>query len=109
MTKQVYQFSESGRFGKDFGLKDQMRRASVSIMSNIAEGFESKTNAMFLEYLGRAKASAGELRSQLYVGSDVNYLDKDQFLQLHDLISKCTRQISAFMKYLQSSKIRSRI
>ena len=109
MTKQVYQFSESGRFGKDFGLKDQMRRASVSIMSNIAEGFESKTNAMFTEYLGRAKASAGELRSQLYVGSDVNYLDKDQFIQFHALILICTRQISAFMKYLQSSKIRSRI
>jgi four helix bundle protein len=72
LTNLVYRLSSSGTFARDFGLRDQMRRAAVSIMSNIAEGFESLTQAMFLQSLARAKGSAGELRAQLYIARNRN-------------------------------------
>ena len=104
LTRRIYELTSEGSFARDFGLRDQMRRASVSIMSNIAEGFESRTKALFIEFLGRAKASAGELRAQTYVAADVGYLDEHQFEETFDLADKCSRQISRFMDYLQSNK-----
>ncbi len=74
LTRRIYAISGEGQLARDFGLRDQMRRAAVSVMSNIAEGFESRTQALFVEYLGRAKASAGELRAQFYVALDVGYI-----------------------------------
>lgn len=100
LTRSVYELTRNGQFASDFGLSNQMRRASVSIMSNIAEGFESRTQVMFTEYLGRAKASAGELRAQAYVASDIGYLDDKEFAQLFELCDKVSRQISRFMHYL---------
>lgn len=70
LANAVYDVSDEGHFARDFGLNDQMRRAAVSVMSNIAEGFESRTAKLFIDYLGRAKASAGEVRAQLYIASD---------------------------------------
>jgi four helix bundle protein len=104
LTRKVYEMTNEGQFARDFGLKDQMRRASVSIMSNIAEGFESRTQTLFLDYLGRAKASAGELRAQLYVALDVGYLDRSKYEQTYELVDKCSRQLSKFMTYLVSQK-----
>ena len=102
ITKQVYQLGDQGKFSRDFGFRDQIRRAAVSVMSNIAEGFESNTQALFISYLGRAKASAGELRSQLYIAYDLKYISKDQFDILGEQIRVCSRQIYKFMKYLES-------
>ncbi len=107
LTRRIYELTNAGQFAWDFGLRDQMRRASVSIMSNIAEGFESRTPALFVEYLGRAKASAGELRAQLYVAQDVGYLDQSQYEQMHELVDKCSRQLSKFMTYLVSQKAKN--
>ena len=107
LTRKVYETTNEGQFARDFGLKDQMRRASVSIMSNIAEGFESRTQTLFLDYLGRAKASAGELRAQLYAAQDVGYLDQSQYEQMHELVDKCSRQLSKFMTYLVSQKAKN--
>jgi len=76
LTRQVYSISMNGPFSKDFGLRDQMRRAAVSVMSNIAEGFErgsQKENIVFLSY---AKGSSGELRTQIYIGMDIGYIEK---------------------------------
>jgi four helix bundle protein len=70
LTKRIYQISSRGPFSKDFGLRDQARRASVSIMSNIAEGYERGGTKEFLQYLSIAKGSVGELRSHLYVALD---------------------------------------
>jgi len=98
----VYDLSEQGQFARDFGLKDQMRRAGVSVMSNIAEGFESRTRAMFLDFLGRAKGSAGEVRAQAYIALDRGYISQVQFEQLFDLAEKCSRQLSRFVSYLES-------
>ena len=102
LTRQIYEVSNSGGFARDFGLRDQIRRAAVSIMSNIAEGFESRTQALFIDYLGRAKASAGEVRAQLYVTVDAGYVSETQFNELFTLAERCSRQISRFMTYLES-------
>src|SRR5713101_5400433 len=102
LTKSVYALAASGSFTRDFGLRDQMRRAAVSIMSNIAEGFESRTSALFLEFLGRAKGSAGELRAQFYVAQDAGYLTSAQHQGLQDQCEKCSSQISLLMAYLKS-------
>jgi four helix bundle protein len=96
-------------FAHDFGLRDQMRRAAVSILSNIAEGFESRTQALFVEFLGRAKGSAGELRAQAYVALDSGYIDRSQFEQVFDLAEKCSCQIARFMQYLESHPNAKRI
>jgi len=103
LTRRIYDVSNQGAFARDFGLRDQMRRASVSILSNIAEGFESRTRPLFIDYLGRAKASAGELRAQLYVAQDVGYIDQPTFAALYDQTDKCSRQLSRFITYLEGS------
>ena len=103
LTRRVYAVSGKGAFSKDFALRDQIRRAAISVMSNIAEGFESRTTRMFIEYLGRAKASAGEVRSQLYIALDAGYLDQTEFDDLKALASRVSRQISGFMQYLDNT------
>ena len=85
-------------------MKDQVCRAAVSIMSNIAEGYESQTEAVFIRYLGIAKGSAGELRSQLYVALDQGYATKTEFSALADLSKKVSSQIARLKSYLESSK-----
>ena len=102
LTKLIYSVTDEGKLSRDFGLKDQIRRASVSIMSNIAEGFESQTQVLFIRYLGIAKASAGEVRSQLYVSRDMNYLTEEQFSTLFRMAEKASRQIARFISYLEA-------
>ena len=102
LTRRMYELTQEGRIARDFGLRDQMQRDSVSILSNIAEGFESRTTPMFLDFLGRAKGSAGELRAQTYVAFDVGYFDQTQFEEIFDLVDKCSRQISRFITYLST-------
>lgn len=102
LTGLVYQMSNQGEFARDFGLRDQMRRAAVSILSNVAEGFESRTQAMFIEYLGRAKGSAGELRAQFYVALDCGYLNQNEFDALVNESEICSKQLSSFIHYLHS-------
>jgi four helix bundle protein len=82
LTRQVYQVTAQGTFAKDFGLRDQIRRAAVSTMSNIAEGFERGKPSEFHQFLCIAKGSCAELRSQLYVAFDVCHLDQLRFEQL---------------------------
>lgn len=102
LTNVIYKFSEQGMFSKDYGLKDQIRRASVSVMSNIAEGFESRTDTQFINFLGHAKGSAGEVRSQLYVALDLKYISQQQFVEAYEFADKSSRQISRFINYLET-------
>lgn len=81
---------------KDYGFKDQITRASVSVLSNIAEGFERGTKNEFLNYLYIAKGSAGEVRAQLYVAYDVGYLNLETFKYLNNLVLECSRLIQSF-------------
>jgi four helix bundle protein len=101
LTTLIYDLSNQGKFERDFGLKDQIRRASVSVMSNIAEGFESKTQPLFIKYLGYAKASAGEVRSQLYVARDLSYISSEDFNKTFLLAEKVSGQIARFIAYLE--------
>ncbi len=80
ITKMIYQISSSDNFNKDFALVNQIRRASVSILSNIAEGFERNGDKEFIQFLTIAKGSCGEVRAQLYVALDQNYVDEEQFV-----------------------------
>lgn len=102
LTNLIYRFSNIGSFARDFGLRDQMRRAAVSIMSNIAEGFESQTQGIFIQYLARAKGSAGELRAQLYVAVDQEYITGEEFKTAMDLAELCSKQLAKFIHYLET-------
>jgi four helix bundle protein len=102
LTNLVYKYSSDGVFARDFGLRDQMRRATVSIMSNIAEGFESQTQAMFIKYLAYAKGSAGELRAQLYIARDQGYINDDGFNEMFSLAEICSKQLARFIQYRES-------
>jgi four helix bundle protein len=104
LTKLMYQLSNKGAFATDFGLRDQIRRAAVSVMSNIAEGFESRTTGLFIDFLGRAKASAGEVRAQAYVCLDAGYIDQNNFDNLIQMAEKCSKQLSNFMWYLENKR-----
>jgi four helix bundle protein len=82
LTRAIYQVTKQGAFAKDLALWRQMQRAAVSIMSNVAEGFERGGRREFRQFLSTAKASCAEVRSQLYVAFDVGYLNKPGFLRL---------------------------
>jgi four helix bundle protein len=105
-TKSVYDASDDGRFAKDFPLRDQLRRAVISIMSNIAEGFERGGDQEFLHFLAMAKASCGEARSQLYIALDRGYLKEMRFNGLADQAQGISRMIAGFMTYLQKSPLK---
>lgn len=106
LTRHVYTFSKRGDFAKDFELRDQMRSASISIMSNIAEGFERGGDKEFLQFLSTAKGSCGEVRSQLYVALDQSYLTETEFGSLYSGTIEVGRLVSGFMGYLQQSSLR---
>src|SRR4026208_776721 len=79
LTSDIYEVTGQGKFARDFGLKDQIRRAAVSSMSNLAEGFERGRATEFHQFLSVAKGSCAELRTQLYVALDVGYLSRSAF------------------------------
>ncbi|HEV2829897.1 MAG TPA: four helix bundle protein [Pyrinomonadaceae bacterium] len=106
LTNEIYQATASGQFVRDFGLKDQIRRASVSVLSNIAEGFERGGDKQFLQFLAVAKGSCGEVRAQLYVALDQGYFSADVFERLSKKATEVSQLISGFMKYLKRSALR---
>lgn len=103
LTNLVYALTNQTGFNRDFGLRDQIRRAVVSVMSNIAEGFESRTDVQFINYLGTARASAGEVRAQLYIAHDQGYLKDEEFNETYALAEKCARQVARFISYLEAN------
>ena len=106
LNHMIYRVSGTGAFGKDFELRGQMRRASISVMSNIAEGFERGGDKEFIQFLSTAKGSAGEVRSQLYAALDELYLSEEQFNELLERSNEVSRLISGFMTYLRNSNLR---
>jgi four helix bundle protein len=104
LTRQVYEVTGEGAFARDFGLKDQIQRASGSIMHNVAEGFDGGSNKEFIKFLRYSQRSASEVQSQLYVALDQRYLNQAQFQQLYDLTAKIHTKIGAFIAYLLKSE-----
>lgn len=106
LTKIIYNMTKEGHLSKDYGLRDQIRRASVSIMSNIAEGFERGGNQEFLQFLYIAKSSCAEVRCQLYIALDQEYITKNEFEDLNNKTKKLSIMISNFIKYLKGSRMK---
>jgi four helix bundle protein len=104
LTRAVYQVSASGAFAKDFGLRDQVRRSAVSVMSNLAEGFERGSRSEFHQFLSIAKASCAELRSQFYVALDTQYLDHPAFLRLLSQAEEVARIIGGLRVAVQKQR-----
>jgi four helix bundle protein len=106
LTQEIYTVSNLGAFAEDFGLRNQIRRASISIMSNIAEGFERSGTKEFIQFLAIAKGSTGEVKGQLYVALDQDYIDKNTFDRLFALSTETGSMIGGLMKYLRTSSIK---
>ena len=104
LTVKVYRFSRLGLFAKDYGFRDQICRAAVSIVSNIAEGFERRSKNQFLQFLDISNGSAGELRAQLYIALDLGYIDESQFQDaFHDVVT-IGKKLTALIKYLKTTQ-----
>jgi four helix bundle protein len=100
----VYRHTTQGGFERDFALRDQIRRAVISIMSNIAEGFGAGSDAEFLRFLGYARRSLSETQSQLYIALDLGYITKNDFDITYQKANTAEKQINAFIAYLAKSK-----
>ncbi len=101
MTTHIYRITGTGALSRDFGLKDQMQRAGVSVMSNIAEGPERCSQPDFLRFLKIAKASCAELRSQIYIASDVGYLTGDTFAELLSQADEVGRILGGLIRSIE--------
>ncbi|MCG8340920.1 MAG: four helix bundle protein [Cytophagales bacterium] len=92
-----------GALKNDFALREQMRRSTISIMANIAEGFERGGNKEFIQFLTIAKASAGETKAHLYIARDLNYLNSNDFIDLYDKLDKISKMLGGLISYLRKS------
>jgi len=105
-TNEIYKVTGTGKFARDFALRDQIRRAAISILSNVAEGFERGGDNEFIQFLSVAKGSSGEARSQLYIALDQTYISESQFEVLSKSVTEVSQIISGLMKYLGQSNLR---
>jgi len=103
LTNQIYNLTRQSGFAKDYGLVDQIRRASVSVMSNIAEGFERNSNADLINFLCIAKGSCGEVRAQLTIAMDQHYIDKESHNTLDDLARHTSSMLSRLIDHIKKS------
>ncbi len=103
LVQGIYEISADGEWGRDFGLKDQVRRAAVSVMSNIAEGFGRQSNRDFARFLDIARGSATEVQSLLYVSLDIGYISQAECDRLYTLTDETIALITKFTTYLRTS------
>jgi four helix bundle protein len=103
-VKEIYELTNNNYFNKDWDLRNQIRKASVSILSNISEGFERKTTKEFINFLNYAKGSSGEVRSQLYIALDLNYLTETDFKKFYKEILLISKSLSGLIKYLSKKE-----
>lgn len=106
ITREIYDLTSQSKLNKDFGLRDQIRRAVISISSNIVEGFEKNNNNEFIRFLKISKGSIGEVRNQLYIALVAGYINNDGFKKLDERLSKLASQVGAFVGYLESCRSR---
>jgi four helix bundle protein len=106
LTKDIYELTSIDKFEKDFSLKDQIRRCSISIASNIAEGFERGGNKEFIHFLYIAKGSCAELRAQLYIASDLLYINDVEFNNAYNKAIEINKLLYGFISYLKNSNLK---
>ncbi len=103
MTLQIYKITAASDFAKDFGLRDQIRRAAVSIMANIAEGHGRRTNIEFANFLNVARGSVAEVQSHLYVALGLNYINQKDFDELYQKLTEISRMTLSLAQYLRTT------
>lgn len=103
LTQTVYDMTKTKSFQRDYGLIDQIRRASVSIMNNIVEGFDSGSTAEFIRFLGYAKRSGSEVQSCLYVALDQQYVTQPQFQESYKAVESVRKLTLGFIRYLRTT------
>jgi four helix bundle protein len=106
LVKEIYQISKRNDFLKDIALRYQIRKAAISIMSNIAEGFERNGNKEFFQFLSIAKGSTGETRSQIYIALDQGYVDQNEFNHINASLLEIGRMINGIMQYLDRTHLK---
>lgn len=104
LVKRVYRVCGVESYKNDYNLVDQTKRASVSIMANIAEGFGRRTNKEFINFLGMAHGSVAELQSSLYIAFDQGYISSEQFRTLYNIADEVSKMIQGFANYLKKSE-----
>ena len=104
LVQEIYQLSDSPTFARDFALRDQIRRASTSAMSNVAEGFGRRSTIEFIRFLDIARSSATEVQSLLYVARSQHYVSNEQFRASYEMCQTLRFKIGAFMRYLRKHK-----
>ena len=103
LARSIYLLSADGSFSRDYAFRDQVRRAAVSIMANVAEGFGRGGNREFIQFLGHARGSCAELKSHLYLARDANYISEENFASLYKLAAEIEKLISGLMRYLNGT------
>jgi four helix bundle protein len=106
LANSVYSVTSQPHFARDFALRDQIRRASVSVISNIAEGFGRSGTSEFIQFLSIAKGSVAEILAQLYIALDLGYLSQADFERLYELAAETSRLIGGLMHYLRKSGLK---
>ncbi len=106
LVQHIYALFNHKGFARNYVLQDQISRSAISVMSNIAEGFDRSSKGEFIQFLNYAKSSAAEVRSQLYTCLDLGYVSEADFINLRQEALSLSKQIAGFMKYLASTKKR---
>lgn len=101
LLNQIYNLSMKDHFSKDWELKNQIKRSAISVMSNIAEGFDRSTDKEFIQFLRISTGSCAEIKSQLYIALDRKYVDKKEFDQAYNQANKVTSLLNGFIRYLK--------
>jgi len=101
LVNKIYEITGKGDFQEDYSLKDQIRRASVSVISNIAEGFDRQSDQEFIRFLYMAKGSVSEVQTQLYIAKDQNYITSEEFNVLYEKVEEISRLIGGLIRYLK--------
>ena len=104
-TRMIYELTGNGMFAKDFGLRNQIQRAVVSIMANIAEGFGRRSDKEFANFLNMAHGSVSETQSHLYVALDLGYIDQTSFTKVYDLLDEVSRMTLTLAQHLRGSQL----
>lgn len=102
VVNRIYEISQDEKFKRDYTLGDQIKRASISIMSNVAEGFSRQSRKEFIQFLFIAKGSAAEVQSQLYITLDQGYISEKEFKEIYDKVEEAAKLLSKFITYLKS-------
>ncbi|MEJ5352341.1 MAG: four helix bundle protein [Melioribacteraceae bacterium] len=101
-VQKIYKITENAQFKKNYSFREQIQKASISIMNNIAEGYERDSNKELIKFLSYSKGSSGELRNMLYIALDLKYISQEEFQELLEMNLSISKQLSNFIKYLKN-------